>query len=66
MICKNSDLFQGLDKKFVDKIEKKKIRYVRHCPDKASSHYLSWQTVFETDSKEVSVRPRDAGLGSSM
>eukprot|EP00112_Aurelia_sp_Birch-Aquarium-sp1_P008762 Seg1974.4 transcript_id=Seg1974.4/GoldUCD/mRNA.D3Y31 product="Dapdiamide synthesis protein DdaC" protein_id=Seg1974.4/GoldUCD/D3Y31 len=52
VLCKNSDLFAQLDKKYVKKIEEKRIRYIRHCPDGASSNYLSWQKVFEVETKE--------------
>ena len=54
MICKNHDLFAQLDQKYVDKIIRKKIRYIRHCPDGATSNYLSWQKVFDVATKEVS------------
>ena len=54
MICKNADLFAQLDQKYVDKIIRKKIRYIRHCPDGASSDYLSWQKVLHSTTREVS------------
>ena len=51
--CKNADLFAQLDQKYVDKIIRKKIRYIRFCPDDASSDYLPWQTVLKAATKEV-------------
>eukprot|EP00794_Sanderia_malayensis_P016844 gene16844-18543_t len=53
VICKNVDLLSKLDERFLEKVERKRLRYIRNCPDQASSNYLSWQTVFETDDKKI-------------
>ena len=53
MICKNADLFAQLDQKYVEKIIRKRIRCIRHCPDGATSDYLSWQKVFHVSTKRV-------------
>jgi len=52
VICKNADLFAQLDQKYIEKIVRKKIRYIRHCPDGATSDYLSWQKVFHVSTKK--------------
>lgn len=49
----NRDLLEYQDKKIMDKIKKKGVRYIRNMKDEKNSSYLTWQSTFETKSKEV-------------
>ncbi|XP_057300795.1 uncharacterized protein LOC130635479 [Hydractinia symbiolongicarpus] len=51
-ICFNRELLRELDPIFVKKVDEKKIRYIRNYGTRENSDYMSWQSIFETDSKE--------------
>ena len=38
----------------MDKIKRKGVRYLRNMKHEKNSSYLTWQSTFETKSKEVS------------
>ena len=54
-IAFNREVFERLDKKWIDKIKKKGTQYIRNLNDENNSNYLTWQSVLETKSKEVNI-----------
>ncbi|XP_057301105.1 uncharacterized protein LOC130635699 [Hydractinia symbiolongicarpus] len=50
-ICFNREFLPELDPRFVKKADEKKIRYIRNYA-REHSDYMSWQSIFKTNSKE--------------
>ena len=55
VIVDNRDILPLVDNKYVEKLRKKKIRYMRNMHNIETSNYLSWQNVFYTDDKKVPI-----------
>ena len=52
-ICFNRDLMANLDKKIVQSVIDRKIRYMRNLPCDENSPHSTWQSTFETTSAKV-------------
>ena len=54
-IVHNRDILPLVYNKYVEKLQRKKIRYMRNIHNIETSNYVSWQNVFYTDDKKVPI-----------
>lgn len=52
-VCFNREFSPKLDPEFVAKADEKKIRYIRNYGNRENTSYMTWQTIFNTESRKV-------------
>ena len=51
----NRDMIKDINKELVEKIKRRKIRYVRNLNHEDNSTYLTWQETFKSKDKKASL-----------
>ncbi|XP_057291755.1 dapdiamide synthesis protein DdaC-like [Hydractinia symbiolongicarpus] len=51
-VCFNREFSPKLDPDFVAKADEKKIRYIRNYGNRENTSYMTWQTIFNTESRK--------------
>ncbi|XP_065656062.1 dapdiamide synthesis protein DdaC [Hydra vulgaris] len=58
-IAFNRDIIQHIDKNYLEKVEKRGIRYIRNHGNKKLTKYMTWQDIYSTSShQEVETKLR--------
>ena len=49
----NKELQSKLDQKFLERVDQRKIRYIRYYNNEEHVNYMTWQAIFNTTSRKV-------------